>query len=407
MANNTGPAINMNDAPEPPSGQRTNHLIYLDSIRGLAAMYVVVFHMGMATGMDHYVRLWGWLGQGHWAVNAFIVLSGHCLMLPVLRNDLALRGGVKSFLLRRAGRILPPYYFAFATTLIFCFLLNANLAPPDIAKRLSATSAPGVLAHLLLVHDISSAFIYQAAPPFWSVAVEWRIYFAFPVLIFLWRRFGALATTVISIVTSLILSGLLSLIWVKNHSVMGHPYMITGIMPQYLGLFTVGMLSAHVSSNSALLSSRSFVKHVTVSLATAILVVAYSPYIIVKGHVLPPAITDHFVGYIVVALLVLVSTSPVAKTALSWKPLVFVGGFSYSIYLIHALVIYSLQTYVIGVLMPAQTPATGFLFMLVFGIPAVFVISYIMYRLVELPSMRSTRRIPFSGSGVSATQPGT
>ena len=67
------------------------HLGYLDSLRALAAIYVVMFHAiyqidprnPVLTGAASALR---YLFDGHSAVGVFIVLSGLCLMLPVVQG---------------------------------------------------------------------------------------------------------------------------------------------------------------------------------------------------------------------------------------------------------------------------------------------------------------------------------
>ena len=75
------------------------HLRYLDSLRGLAALTVVVHHAllqfdfsGAQLGAPQKWLLFAFQ-NGHYPVNFFIVLSGYCLMLPVLKSNYTLPGG--------------------------------------------------------------------------------------------------------------------------------------------------------------------------------------------------------------------------------------------------------------------------------------------------------------------------
>src|SRR5438270_2616521 len=101
-------------APRRPPAPR---LPFLDGLRGLAAVYVVLHHAAMMVppaglgGVGSAARFV--FRHGHYAVAVFIVLSGYCLMLPVARDPCGrLPGGVVGYLGRRARRILPPYYAA-------------------------------------------------------------------------------------------------------------------------------------------------------------------------------------------------------------------------------------------------------------------------------------------------------
>src|SRR5258708_40112679 len=106
-----------------PSGsiQPAARFDYLDGLRGAAALYVVLYHVylelalsGEWNRLPAFVRYSaGWLQFCHVSVGVFIVLSGFCLMLPVARSsDRQLPGGLGQYFVRRARRILPPYYAA-------------------------------------------------------------------------------------------------------------------------------------------------------------------------------------------------------------------------------------------------------------------------------------------------------
>src|SRR5690349_3676249 len=116
----------LSDSQTPPVSGRIR-LEFLDGFRGVAALYVALYHMGMITliTVSHFYanstnpqfkRLFeavhiNLFNQGHYAVVAFIVLSGFCLMLPLARSKSAPASfELPTFVKRRARRILPPYY---------------------------------------------------------------------------------------------------------------------------------------------------------------------------------------------------------------------------------------------------------------------------------------------------------
>ena len=86
---------------------------FLDGLRGLAALYVVLHHaallvppigLGWPASVVRFL-----LRHGHYAVTAFLVLSGYGLMHRALAEPGGrLPGGVSAYLARRARRILPP-----------------------------------------------------------------------------------------------------------------------------------------------------------------------------------------------------------------------------------------------------------------------------------------------------------
>src|SRR5437764_1116801 len=131
------PATEILNAQKPRPASGSAHLRYLDGIRGLAALYVLFTHLPQARLIEatHYVRIlnmldFALLGFGHYAVDVFIVLSGYCLMLPVVSTaDHHLRGGLASYFRRRGLRIIPPYLGALIVSLALIAITQGAVAP--------------------------------------------------------------------------------------------------------------------------------------------------------------------------------------------------------------------------------------------------------------------------------------
>src|SRR5260221_14573530 len=94
---------------------------YLDGIRALAALYVVLYHATTVKTTDQSALpqplrfIVAILREGHFGVVVFIVLSGFSLMLPIARaGSTELVDGFRRYLRRPARRIMPPYYVALA-----------------------------------------------------------------------------------------------------------------------------------------------------------------------------------------------------------------------------------------------------------------------------------------------------
>jgi peptidoglycan/LPS O-acetylase OafA/YrhL len=90
----------------------------------------------------------------------------------------------------------------------------------------------------------------------------------------------------------------------------------------------------------------------------------------------------------------LVASSRSADSTLSrvfsWKPLVFVGTFSYSVYLIHAPLLQILWQYVLHPLGAENAIIFGFLMTL--GLVLILGASYLFFRVFEEPFMRAAKR---------------
>lgn len=219
-------------------------LEFLDGLRGLAALYVVLFHAMVEAHVAGRSRAilasaaFVALRYGHYAVDVFIVLSGYCLMRPVIRDPGGgIPGGFAAYLGRRARRIIPPYYAALG----LCWALIATvpaLANPDAGQwglALPSGGAGAVASHLLLVQNWSPRWIYKVDPPSWTVATEWQIYLLFPALIALRRRVGSAATVAVAFAVGWGIAAL--------GPVAGNLALVR-LCPWYLGLFALGMAAA-------------------------------------------------------------------------------------------------------------------------------------------------------------------
>jgi len=183
-------------------------LHFLDGLRGLACLYVLLFHAskphipyeGTLSPFMRFVSLC--LSCGHFSVVFFIVLSGFSIMLPIVRSGSGqLHGGLREYARRRARRIMPPYYVAVLLSIGLILGYNfvsrrQGLGPPVVDDALSAGS---VISHVLLLHNLSFDWAYRINGPLWSVATEWQIYFAFAFLLLpLWRKLGSVGALVIA-----------------------------------------------------------------------------------------------------------------------------------------------------------------------------------------------------------------
>lgn len=95
----------------------SGRLHYLDSLRGIAALLVVFYHLlGWHYGADRWWHLTAVIINGADAVSFFFVLSGLVLALPYFQRQRPIRPG--PFIWRRIWRLFP----AFILTIVLNFL---------------------------------------------------------------------------------------------------------------------------------------------------------------------------------------------------------------------------------------------------------------------------------------------
>lgn len=324
---------------EPPKARP--HLAYIDGLRGLAALFVTAHH-AMAecidSGYNRAVtgRLGShaivWLYNGEIAVQVFIVLSGYCLMIPVVRAGGAFRGGLAEFARRRAWRILPTYYAALALCLLLPLLVPAFRSPdgPLRWRITQPVTAQALISHLFLLHHLSGYWAFRIDYPMWSIPIEWWLYAAFALaLVPLWRRLGTVA-----LATSTIALGLALSRWA------GPRYETMRL--HYLTLFGLGMAGAAVNFGPRGEWSRRIIRGAGPAALAGLVA-----FVVLRRVVPNDEWSDDLrlaltAGLMTTALLVWASArkeagtpSPVIR-GLEHPATVWLGRTSYSLYLIHA-----------------------------------------------------------------------
>jgi peptidoglycan/LPS O-acetylase OafA/YrhL len=316
----------------PPPAEPAPRLDHLDGLRGVAALYVVLFHAGICF-VEQPLPAWAraasrLLAFGHEAVAVFIVLSGYCLMLPAARDG-RLSHGTRGYFLRRARRILPPYYAALLGSLALIALVPAlrSQAPTNTIwdDTHPAFSTGAVASHLLLVHNWFPQWVFRINGPLWSVATEWQIYFFFPFLLLpLWRRRGPLVTLLVAFAV-----GYLPLLL--------DPAIARAALPWYLGLFALGMVAATIGFAPRPLERG--LRTLPWGRITLVLlaICAVGGLVLARLWFRWKPLTDVLVGLATATLLVHCGAAASSRVTrlLSSPPLVKLGHFSYSLYLIH------------------------------------------------------------------------
>jgi len=317
-------------------------LEYLDGLRAVAALYVVLFHAGVGF-LDATRPLHGFartlqrgLSFGHDAVAVFIVLSGYCLMLPVARAPIPgqMVRGIQNYIARRAWRILPPYFAALGGSLLLIALAPVLETP---TKSIWADSFPAfefgaIASHVLLIHNLFPEWIHRINGPLWSVATEWQIYFVFPFFLLpIWRRFGAGSTVLAAFALGAALTFIV-------------PSAAHSASSWYIGLFGLGMCAAGIdfASRPAELWLRAHVPWRFVCLGMLAAVACGTTLLIKFWFVFMPY-SDALVGAATASALLYLTPHalrpnqrpPLPLRILQSGPLVTLGRFSYSLYLTH------------------------------------------------------------------------
>jgi peptidoglycan/LPS O-acetylase OafA/YrhL len=228
-----------------------SRLIELDSLRGFAAVSVVVLHYLQFFGWDSSNNIVAYLlretplhifSAGNEAVIFFFVLSGFVLSLPFF-------GGKQpygQFIIKRVCRIYLPFWCA----LIVAILLRTAFAKGSVPSLgwalntiwVSNVNLSEVLRHFSLLADFNVALFNGA---FWSLVHEMRISLIFPLIMLLVVKFDWKVNVGMAVLLSAI-SYLLISIFKPASIVMPSALDATNILwtIHYVAMFIVGALLA-------------------------------------------------------------------------------------------------------------------------------------------------------------------
>jgi peptidoglycan/LPS O-acetylase OafA/YrhL len=142
--------------------------LYLDAVRFLAALSVVLYHTWSETFPD---RPFKW--PGHEAVVVFFVLSGYVIAFSAMRPGVTWR----VYLEHRIARIAPPAYAALLLAIVVCLVKPSVLGDASLWW--------GTISNALFIGQ-AGPFAVDAPlnPPFWSLNYEVWYYAIFGVWLF-------------------------------------------------------------------------------------------------------------------------------------------------------------------------------------------------------------------------------
>ncbi|KRQ01528.1 acetyltransferase [Bradyrhizobium yuanmingense] len=372
------------------------HVLPLDSIRGIAATSVVIHHLLLMPTFLAAFPHNAWINcsffRSAWLlVDLFFVLSGMVMALSYVENDFT-RFSLREFMVRRLARVYPLHILMLLANLVFR-LLRIGLVMAGVVVAAPAAfevnNAYSFGLNVLLLHSMGFIDYLSWNAPSWSISVEFYTYLVFGLIVLIALRMRSLPWFYV-------LSGLLavgSLVFIifvleKKSIELQTDF---GLLRCFVGFF-LGVLMVRIvdrlpakpgpAAQGALQFVAMIASIVLVSLAEA------NP----AATFLAPVMFAIFLG----SLLAFPDALLVPRILVA-KPLIWLGRRSYSIYMVHALVVLLAEYFVRGVgagriaaldSIWAGLPAT---LNLVVSLAAVLAVSHLTYLYVEIPGGRLLR----------------
>lgn len=350
----------------------------LDGIRGLAALAIVLFHNRFFHDAAPAVA-----SPLYLCVDVFFCLSGFVIHLtyPELRSW----ASVQSFVVKRFSRLYPLFI---VTTVGHYFMVNLPAALGYVDKywlqiptntiRVVYPSFGEAVALLTLSHSLGMFESLVGNYPSWSISTEWYTYLLYALLL-IWGR-PAWRASVLWI--SIVVCGAGSIVGslsTEDCALQGRCNNVSYDFGIYrcIFAFSLGCIAQRFSL-------RPWMRYIRGNAAVQICSLAAAGVVGLGSRFMPELAFS--APLLATILLVSVSSdSGPLSNLLSARICLWLGGISYSMYLVHPLVLK-----LVGYLLPSSTLVTGTITLWVY-IMAVLYISHKSYVHLELPAQKYLR----------------
>ncbi|HGL5951631.1 acyltransferase family protein [Citrobacter koseri] len=344
------------------------YLSRLDHLRFFAAALVIIYHCrgflkynNELSGPVDFLKLW--ITGGNSGVSLFLVLSG--FLFCVISNAGAKNISYGSFIKNRVLRIAPM-------TVLLCFIaISVNRVhsdPMDILRILTLQLNTG--------HPTTGwGQQYYPIGQIWTIAVEFQFYLLFPFLALFMRNDGV--KTMFGMIAVMLMVKY-SLVTFKGAPIYGIFYhTIIGRMDQFL----IGMIAGYLYLRK---------EKISFTVAAVFLVVAISGLTSVlyfNKKSIPDFVTFSFtIEAAFWALLIYAYCS--ARFSMNQRidaTLAYLGGLSFSMYLLHLPIYYILQRKLIPM---DPNPTMHLVKVILVVIPVTILASALTYAYVEKPFLK-------------------
>jgi peptidoglycan/LPS O-acetylase OafA/YrhL len=361
------------------SGSLQQRFAFVNALRGLGALAVVLYHAAEGGHIPAIVEDMPWwllavMKHGGVSIAVFFTISGFVIAHAVYQHRVTLPFAGR-FIMRRSMRLDPPYWVSIALVLAFGTLASMILPgknPPDVST--------GVLsAHLFYLQEMLG--YPHINPVFWTLCLEMQFYLVYITILCISRNdpsqpLQGRATTIM-----LVLAMLTSMLWPMGVFQFGP---VPGSFLPYWNSFLVGVAAYWAWRNPQIVP---YFLAMTLTIITAALI---------RG--------DAFAFLCAASALMLwyVVSSGRSFRAFNWTWLQFLGAISYSLYLIHNSI--TGATFRVGYMITGHNQFWEAVWWAI-SIAACLVFAAVVWKFVERPSARWARTVNLDAQPKPRAQP--
>ncbi len=367
------------------------HYHYIDALRGLAILVVILFHCSLhIPDLPHH--LLHLCDFGKYGVQLFFVLSALTLLLS-FHSRRREKQALRNFYLRRLLRIAPLFWFGI-------ILYNYTGLHPNVFAPAGITWWQ-ILATVMFLHGWYPTFINSVVPGGWSIAAEMMFYGIFPVLaVWLSNQKRILLALFVSLMFSVALNHSLS--DYMDPSWQGHRAMPLGAFldwwfPSQLPVFLIGFLLYHKIKALAG-ATRTLKQRQTASacvggacLITAFLILATHLQDLILIHTRTTSLM--FAAFAVAFALLVYGLALVPLPLFVNRFMRYLGVISFSGYIDHFFVLAQMDAFLLYLQRHfALSPVTSFIVFGLVALMATITVATVTYHGIEKPGIALGRK---------------
>lgn len=334
-----------------------NRNVEIDGMRGYLALMVFIHHSNL---WYYYIHTGNWgttesvayNNIGKMAVVFFFMITGFLFYKKIKLSD---KINWINLYFSRITRLTPMFLFAFVLVLLIVFIksnFSLNVTKPQFILSISRW-VPFTILGMPKINDIEASRVIAGVP--WSLVYEWFFYLSLPIIAFLMKK-------KVSVII-LLLSTLSLLIFIIYPSLKIHVIS-----------FLFGFLSSEISLR---LKNKKIFSNIKSSFISVIILLVTSLYV------------DNPYGIISIfmcgVVFILVSNGCDLFGLFKAKTSLFFGEITYSMYLIHGIVLYVMLNMIISRDYLLSISSLEYILLIGIANIAVITFSFISFKIIEQP----------------------
>ncbi len=356
-------------------------LDYIDSLRGLAILGVILFHTCMFHGLNLSnstlpATLDKIFHQGARGVQLFYIASAFTLFLSFKNRINKEKFPIKNFFIRRIFRIAPMYYIG-----ICYYLFQHGFGYNYWLGDETHITAMNVISNVTFLHGVNPYWINSLVPGGWSITVEMMFYAILP---FLFSKIKNLNQAFSFFLISLLIDFVLQIILLRYPLIgferLWREYLFF-YFPNQLPVFALGIMFYFIVAEKESLTTLSGKQLLVFGMILILHLLDIGNRFIIPDHIL------YGIGFLVIGI---------ALSKYQWKlavnPIInYIGKVSFSMYLVHFAVLHWLAEF--NLIDHFSNGMVNYAITYSLAVAITVLISSITYNLIEIPFQKIGKKI--------------